>query len=61
VSELLAEGVAAAGEVRDGVAPDELAAYCRHALGAAGGLSSEDALHRLVQVTADGLRAPRSS
>ncbi|WP_181387601.1 hypothetical protein [Streptomyces sp. Act143] len=56
VGDLLAEG-AAAGEVRDDVAPEELAAYGLHALGAAGGLSSETALRRLVQVTADGLRA----
>ncbi|MFE7244953.1 TetR/AcrR family transcriptional regulator [Streptomyces sp. NPDC057582] len=55
---LLAEGVAA-GEVRDDVSPDELAAYCLHALAAAGGLESEDAVHRLVQVTADGLRPSR--
>ncbi|MCF1595742.1 TetR/AcrR family transcriptional regulator [Streptomyces muensis] len=52
---LLAEGVEA-GEVRADVAPDELAAYCLHALSAAGGLPSEAAVHRLVRVTADGLR-----
>lgn len=54
VSELLAEGVEA-GEVRDDVSPDELAAYCLHALGAAGGLPSQAAVRRLVQVTVDGL------
>ncbi|MET9387412.1 TetR/AcrR family transcriptional regulator [Streptomyces sp. NPDC002928] len=55
VSELLAEG-AETGEVRDDVSPDELAAYCLHALAAAGALPSQAAVHRLVQVTADGLR-----
>ncbi|MFI6558688.1 TetR/AcrR family transcriptional regulator [Streptomyces sp. NPDC050534] len=55
IGELLAEGVAS-GEVRDDVTPDELAAYCLHALAAAGGLESEQAVHRLVRVTADGLR-----
>ncbi|GGN79550.1 hypothetical protein GCM10011579_064150 [Streptomyces albiflavescens] len=55
VGELLGEGVEA-GEVRDDVAQDELAAYCLHALGAAGGLRSQAAVRRLVQVTVDGLR-----
>ena len=55
VSELLAEG-AEAGEVRHDVSPDELAAYCLHALAAAGGLKSQAAVHRLVRVTVDGLR-----
>ncbi|WP_089100211.1 TetR/AcrR family transcriptional regulator [Streptomyces hyaluromycini] len=52
---LLSEGVAS-GEVRDDVAPDELAGFCLHALGAASGLDSEDAVRRLVLVTVDGLR-----
>ncbi|MEV0173138.1 TetR/AcrR family transcriptional regulator [Streptomyces sp. NPDC050803] len=55
VSDLLAEGVRA-GEVRDDVTPEELASYCLHALAAAGGLSSEEAVRRLVRVTVDGLR-----
>jgi hypothetical protein len=54
---LLAAG-AEEGVVRDDVAPGELAAYCLHALAAAGGLSSEDAVRRLVRVTVDGLRPP---
>jgi AcrR family transcriptional regulator len=58
VSDLLAEGVAA-GEVRDDVDPDELAGYCLHALAAAGGLTSEAAVRRLVRVTVDGLRPSR--
>jgi AcrR family transcriptional regulator len=48
--DLLAE-VAASGRVRDDVAPDELAAYCVHALSAAGSLRSEAAVERLVAVT----------
>lgn len=45
------------GEVRDDVAPEELAAYSRHALAAAGTLPSKAAVSRLVAVTFDGLRA----
>lgn len=55
IGDLLTEGVAA-GEVRDDVAPQELAAYCLHALAATGGLPSEGAVCRLVRVTVDGLR-----
>jgi len=54
---LLTEG-AATGEVRNDVPPDELAAYCLHALAAAGGLPSGDAVRRLVAVTLAGLRPP---
>ena len=56
--ELLSE-VAAAGEIRDDVAPDELAIFCVHALSAAGHLPSETAVRRLVAVTLSGLRTPR--
>lgn len=55
VRDLLAEG-AAAGELRDDVDPAELATYCLHALSAATGLPSDEAVHRLVTVTLDGLR-----
>jgi AcrR family transcriptional regulator len=55
--DLLAEA-AAAGDVRDDVAPDELASYCLHALAAAGSLPSEAAVRRLVTVTLAGLRPP---
>lgn len=55
VRDLLSEAVTT-GAVRDDVAPDELADYCLHALSAAGGLSSEAAVHRLVAVTVSGLR-----
>lgn len=54
--DLLAES-AAAGAVRDDIAPDELAAYCLHALSAAGSLPSKAAAQRLVTVTLAGLRA----
>ena len=57
IKDLLTE-VAQTGDVRDDVAPDELAAYCVHALSAAGGLKSEAAVRRLVTVTIAGLRPP---
>ncbi|WP_327371110.1 TetR/AcrR family transcriptional regulator [Streptomyces sp. NBC_01217] len=57
ISDLLAEG-AKAGDLRNDVAPDELADYCLHALGAAGSLPSEAATLRLVTVTLAGLRYP---
>jgi AcrR family transcriptional regulator len=52
---LLIEGVES-GDVRDDVAPDELASYCLHALGAAGSLPSEASVRQLVTVTLAGLR-----
>jgi AcrR family transcriptional regulator len=55
VADLLSEG-AATGIVRSDVASDELAAYCLHALAAAGTLPSRDAVRRLVEVTWAGLR-----
>jgi AcrR family transcriptional regulator len=57
IRDLLAEG-ARAGDVRDDVAPDELASYCLHALTAAGSLPSTTAVHRLVTVTLAGLQPP---
>jgi hypothetical protein len=51
----LAEG-SNSGDLRDDVAPDELAGYCLHALTAAGNLPSKGAVHRLVTVTLTGLR-----
>lgn len=47
---------AEAGDVRDDIAPDELARYCLHALTAASGLTARAARHRLVEVTLAGLR-----
>jgi AcrR family transcriptional regulator len=56
--DLLTEA-AATGDLRNDVAPDELATYCLHALTAAGSLPSEAAVNRLVAVTLAGLRPPR--
>jgi len=57
---LLSEA-AAAGDVREDVPVDELASYCIHALAAAGGMTTEAAVRRLVDVTLDavgGVRRP---
>jgi AcrR family transcriptional regulator len=56
IRELVSEGVKA-GDIRDDVAPGELASYCVHALFAAGTLPSRPAVRRLVKVTLAGLRA----
>jgi AcrR family transcriptional regulator len=58
VRDLLTEG-AASGELRDDVAPDELAGYCLHALTAASSVGSRAAVRRLVSVTLAGLRPQR--
>lgn len=58
IKDLLTQ-VAATDNLRDDVAPDELATYCLHALGAASNLPSKAAVHRLVEVTMAGLRPPR--
>jgi AcrR family transcriptional regulator len=58
IRDLLSEG-AEAGDVRDDIAPDELASYCIHALAAASNLPSKAALRRLVTVTLAGLQ-PRA-
>lgn len=55
IRDLLA-AAAKSGDVRDDVAPDELAAYCLHALAAASGLRSEAAVRRLVGLTLAGVR-----
>ncbi len=52
---------AATGDVRDDVAPVELASYCLHALGAARSMPSKAAVDRLVQVTLAGLRSISTS
>jgi len=57
VRDLLTEG-AATGDLRDDVAPNELASYCLHALTAASNLPSKAAVRRLVTVTLAGLRPP---
>jgi AcrR family transcriptional regulator len=55
IQELLTEG-AENGDLRDDVAPEELASYCLHALTAAGSLPSKAAVRRLVTVILAGLR-----
>jgi AcrR family transcriptional regulator len=55
IRDLLREG-AETGDVRDDIAPEELATYCLHALTAASSLRSKAAVRRLVAVTLSGLR-----
>ena len=59
IRDLLTEG-AKTGDLRDDVAPDELASYCLHALAAASSLPSKAAVRRLVTVTLAGLH-PRTN
>jgi AcrR family transcriptional regulator len=58
IQDLLTEG-ARTGDVRDDVAPSELASYCLYALAAARSLPSKTAVRRLVIVTLAGLRPAR--
>jgi AcrR family transcriptional regulator len=58
IQDLLIQG-ARTGDVRDDVAPAELASYCLYALAAARSLPSKTAVRRLVTVTLAGLRPPR--
>jgi len=55
IGDLLAQA-ARTGDIRDDVAPDELAGFCLHAVAAAATLPSEAAVRRLVTVILDGLR-----
>ena len=55
VRDLLSE-VTESGQLRDDVPPEELAAYCIHALAGAAMLPSDAAVRRLVKVTLAGLR-----
>jgi AcrR family transcriptional regulator len=55
IRDLIGEA-AAAGDVRDDVAPDELATYCLHAVTGASRLPNKAAVRRLVAVTLAGLR-----
>ncbi len=50
---------ARAGAVRDDIPAEELAAYCLHALEAAGAVRTTAAVDRLVAVTLDALRPTR--
>jgi AcrR family transcriptional regulator len=58
IRDLLTEGTAS-GDVRDDVAPEELASYCLHAITAATSLPSKAAVRRLVSVILAGLQPPR--
>jgi len=58
IRDLLTEA-ADTGNIRDDVAPAELAGYCLHALSAATSLPSKAAVRRLVAITLDALRPPR--
>jgi len=58
VRNLLAEGVET-GDIRNDVAPAELAGYCLHALTAASNLPSKAAVRRLVSIILAGLRPAR--
>lgn len=57
IRDLLADAVRT-GDLRDDIAPGELATYCIHALAAARTLPSKAAVRRLVAVTLAGLRPP---
>ena len=56
VTEVLADA-ASAGVVRDDMAAEQLASYALHALAAAADLPDEAAVHGLVDLVVDGLRA----
>ena len=60
IAELIAEG-AETGDLRDDIAPGELATFCLFALASAGSLGSKAAAARLVNVTLDGLRSTVAS
>ena len=60
ISDLITEA-AQSGDVRDDIAPGELASYCLHAATAATDLPSKAAVHRLIQVTLSGLRPDPSA
>jgi len=57
VADLIAQAVNE-GDVREDVAPEELANYCLHALNAASTARSKPAANRIVTVTLGGLRPP---
>jgi AcrR family transcriptional regulator len=56
IRELVTDAVAS-GDVRDDIAPEELASFCLHALSAASSLPSKAAVRRLVAVTLAGLQS----
>jgi AcrR family transcriptional regulator len=57
IQDVLAEA-RKAGDIRDDVAPSELAIYCLFALAAARRAASDAAVQRLVDVTVTGLKRP---
>lgn len=60
IAELIASAAAKSDAVRADVAPGELASYCRHALEAAGTLTTDEAVDRLVAVILRGLSSSAS-
>jgi AcrR family transcriptional regulator len=60
IAELIASAAAKSDAVRADVAPGELAIYCRHALEAAGTLTTDEAVDRLVAVILRGLSSSAS-
>ncbi len=58
LGDLIAAGVRT-GDLRDDVPVDEMTSFVLHALATASTLPSKDAVHRLVDVTLDGLRRRR--
>ena len=57
IRDLLSEGTQT-GDIRDDVAPEELASYCLYALASASSVPTEAAVRRIVTVTLAGLRPP---
>jgi hypothetical protein len=55
VAGLLREAATEGSAKADGT-PEELAAFCLHAMGAAGALASDDATRRLAAMALDGVR-----
>lgn len=55
--ELIVDAVKA-GDVRDDIAPGELASYCLHAMAAADGTRSRAAVDRLIAIMLAGLQPP---
>jgi len=58
LEQLIDEG-ARSGDLRADVPATELATFCLHALAGSGSLTSDAAVHRLVDVTLAGLRSAR--
>ena len=58
IGDLVIEG-AKAGDLRNDIAPAQLATFCIHALTAANSLPSKAALRRLVTLVLAGLQPPR--